>query len=34
MLDIAEELHRWVGQGRDFAVATQAGSRLPGDQFA
>ncbi|WP_338701847.1 XdhC/CoxI family protein [Streptomyces sp. Q6] len=22
MLDIAEELHRWVGQGRDFAVAT------------
>ncbi|MFM9591179.1 XdhC family protein [Streptomyces scabiei] len=22
MLDIAEELHRWVGKGRDFAVAT------------
>ncbi|MBW5485867.1 XdhC family protein, partial [Streptomyces bambusae] len=22
MLDIAEELHRWVEQGRDFAVAT------------
>ena len=22
MLDIAEELDRWVGQGRDFAVAT------------
>ncbi|MFD5448976.1 XdhC family protein [Streptomyces sp. NPDC127100] len=22
MLDIAEELHRWVGQGRDVAVAT------------
>ncbi|MFJ7209052.1 XdhC family protein [Streptomyces sp. NPDC098789] len=22
MLDIADELHRWVGQGRDFAVAT------------
>ncbi|MFD4955223.1 XdhC family protein [Streptomyces sp. NPDC058451] len=22
MLDIAEELHRWVAQGRDFAVAT------------
>ncbi|MFE5136550.1 XdhC family protein [Streptomyces fagopyri] len=22
MLDIAEELYRWVGQGRDFAVAT------------
>lgn len=22
MLDIAEELNRWVGQGRDFAVAT------------
>ncbi|WP_146060022.1 XdhC family protein, partial [Streptomyces sp. SM5] len=22
MLDIAEELHRWVGQGRAFAVAT------------
>ncbi|MFD8853973.1 XdhC family protein, partial [Streptomyces sp. NPDC059604] len=22
MLDIAEELSRWVGQGRDFAVAT------------
>ncbi|MGW0332715.1 XdhC family protein [Streptomyces sp. NPDC003011] len=22
MLDIAEELHRWAGQGRDFAVAT------------
>ncbi|MET7788496.1 XdhC/CoxI family protein [Streptomyces sp. 900116325] len=22
MLDIAEELHRWVGQGREFAVAT------------
>ncbi|MEW2548484.1 XdhC/CoxI family protein [Streptomyces sp. NPDC047002] len=22
MLDIAEQLHRWVGQGRDFAVAT------------
>ncbi|MFJ2211039.1 XdhC family protein [Streptomyces sp. NPDC101062] len=22
MLDIAEELHRWVGQGRDIAVAT------------
>ena len=22
MLDIAEELHRWIAQGRDFAVAT------------
>ena len=22
MLDIAEELHRWVEQGREFAVAT------------
>ncbi|OIJ63352.1 XdhC family protein [Streptomyces mangrovisoli] len=22
MLDIADELHRWTGQGRDFAVAT------------
>ncbi|CAO0832002.1 hypothetical protein SMICM17S_10300 [Streptomyces microflavus] len=22
MLDIAEELHRWVSQGREFAVAT------------
>ncbi|GGZ51190.1 hypothetical protein GCM10010387_51960 [Streptomyces inusitatus] len=22
MLDIADELHRWVGRGRDFAVAT------------
>ncbi|WPO70557.1 MULTISPECIES: XdhC/CoxI family protein [unclassified Streptomyces] len=22
MLDIADELHRWIGQGRDFAVAT------------
>ncbi|MER7817234.1 XdhC family protein, partial [Streptomyces sp. NPDC096153] len=22
MLDIADELDRWVGQGRDFAVAT------------
>ncbi|GAA3763602.1 XdhC/CoxI family protein [Streptomyces tremellae] len=22
MLDIAEQLHRWAGQGRDFAVAT------------
>ncbi|MEV6094188.1 XdhC family protein, partial [Streptomyces cellulosae] len=22
MLDIAEELHRWVAEGRDFAVAT------------
>lgn len=22
MLDIAEELDRWVGQGREFAVAT------------
>ncbi|MEU6457007.1 XdhC family protein, partial [Streptomyces sp. NPDC048232] len=22
MLDIAEELNRWVEQGRDFAVAT------------
>ncbi|WP_046505851.1 XdhC family protein [Streptomyces odonnellii] len=22
MLDIAQELHRWAGQGRDFAVAT------------
>src|SRR6185369_9538278 len=22
MLDIAEELHRWVARGRDFAVAT------------
>ncbi|MER5729686.1 XdhC/CoxI family protein, partial [Streptomyces sp. NPDC002138] len=22
MLDIADELHRWAGQGRDFAVAT------------
>ncbi|AZM74731.1 XdhC/CoxI family protein [Streptomyces sp. KPB2] len=25
MLDIAEELHRWVEQGRDFAVATVVG---------
>lgn len=25
MLDIAEELHRWVEQGREFAVATVVG---------
>ncbi|WP_200301763.1 XdhC family protein [Streptomyces adelaidensis] len=39
MLDIAEELHRWVEQGRDFAVATVvavSGSapRLPGAALA
>ncbi|MFI1733854.1 XdhC family protein [Streptomyces acidicola] len=39
MLDIAEELHRWVEQGRDFAVATVvavAGSapRRPGAALA
>ncbi|MFD5458467.1 XdhC family protein, partial [Streptomyces olivaceus] len=39
MLDIAEELNRWVEQGRDFAVATVvavSGSapRLPGAALA
>ncbi|MEU8587532.1 XdhC/CoxI family protein [Streptomyces sp. NPDC048664] len=39
MLDIAEELHRWVGQGRDFAVATVvavsgSGPRQPGAALA
>ncbi|MFG3307519.1 XdhC family protein [Streptomyces wuyuanensis] len=39
MLDIADELHRWVGQGRDFAVATVvavggSAPRLPGAALA
>ncbi|WP_371663400.1 XdhC family protein [Streptomyces sp. NBC_00280] len=39
MLDIAEELHRWVEQGRDFAVATVvavsgSGPRQPGAALA
>jgi xanthine dehydrogenase accessory factor len=39
MLDIAAELHRWVGQGRDFAVATVvavggSAPRLPGAALA
>src|SRR4051812_9268294 len=39
MLDIAEELNRWVEQGRDFAVATVvavggSGPRLPGAALA
>jgi xanthine dehydrogenase accessory factor len=39
MLDIAEELHRWVGQGREFAVATVVGvggsaPRQPGAALA
>ncbi|WP_156727150.1 XdhC family protein, partial [Streptomyces apocyni] len=39
MLDIAEELHRWAGQRRDFAVATVvavsgSGPRQPGAALA
>ncbi|MGW1891516.1 XdhC family protein [Streptomyces sp. NPDC002004] len=39
MLDIADELNRWVGQGRDFAVATVvavsgSGPRQPGAALA
>ncbi|POX36542.1 XshC-Cox1-family protein [Streptomyces sp. Ru73] len=39
MLDIADELHRWVEQGRDFAVATVVGvggsaPRQPGAALA
>ncbi|MFI1167740.1 XdhC family protein [Streptomyces sp. NPDC020801] len=39
MLDIADELNRWVGQGRDFAVATVvavggSAPRLPGAALA
>ncbi|MFF4750212.1 XdhC family protein [Streptomyces sp. NPDC002514] len=39
MLDIADELHRWVEQGRDFAVATVvavggSAPRLPGAALA
>ncbi|MDG4859944.1 XdhC family protein, partial [Streptomyces sp. T-3] len=39
MLDIAEELNRWVEQGRDFAVATVvavggSGPREPGAALA
>ncbi|MFJ8669357.1 XdhC family protein [Streptomyces sp. NPDC093600] len=39
MLDIAEELHRWVEQGREFAVATVvavggSAPRLPGAALA
>ncbi|MGY1496488.1 XdhC family protein [Streptomyces sp. QTS52] len=39
MLDIAEELHRWVERGRDFAVATVvavsgSGPRQPGAALA
>ncbi|WAX77224.1 XdhC family protein [Streptomyces sp. KMM 9044] len=39
MLDIAEELHRWAAQGRDFAVATVvavsgSGPRGPGAALA
>ncbi|MGW4655494.1 XdhC family protein, partial [Streptomyces sp. NPDC004279] len=39
MLDIAEDLHRWVEQGRDFAVATVvavggSGPRGPGAALA